>query len=173
MRDAQGWTYARQSRDRLSRVALDGLDNPVKHGTLEDRTLSTHRIRIDPNDAVHAHLTWSAGAVPITGADVLPESARTCLLLGIAVVVLAGELQREQPLFVVTNDEHGAILALRVVFFIRHPRPHDLAGVGFAVEVGGVLDAGSAAKIPRIVGSAARGLVLKTASLRCSLSMLF
>ena len=71
---------------------------------------------------------------------------------GVEVVVEARQRQGEQPLPVAPDHENRSVLAATVVLLVRHPRPHDLAGVRQGTRVGGVLHGGH----PGVVAGVAR-----------------
>ena len=76
---------------------------------------------------------WSPLRIPRPGPDAEE--------IAIAVVGLAGEPHREDPVGILaTHDQDGAVLAAPVVLGVGHPRPDDLTRVGIAVDVGRVAD---------------------------------
>src|SRR5438270_498007 len=77
------------------------------------------------------HPAGPAFVVPRAAADADPTRV-------VAVVFLAGQHQTEQSPAVTTHHQHRPVLAPRRVVLVDHPRPHDLAGIGAAVEVRGV-----------------------------------
>ena len=78
------------------------------------------------------------------GADVHPVPAVVRLLLGVAVVVLAGEHQSRPELLALDHrvpyQQHRTVLALARVLLEGDPAPHHFAGIRLAVLLGRVLD---------------------------------
>ena len=63
-------------------------------------------------------------------------------LLANGIVTVGRSFKYRRPRGILSADhQHGPILAAAVVLGVRHPRPHDLSGVGVAVAVWHVGDA--------------------------------
>jgi len=67
-------------------------------------------------------------------------------------VVLAGQRQGQQPMAVMPDNQHRAVLAPGVVLLERHPGPDDLPGVGDVAvsRVGLVADLGGPPEVTRV-----------------------
>ena len=112
---------------------LHDLDERVRR---EDRALAPHRQRVDVEQPPDAGVARSVLRVPVTGPD---------LDLRLAVVALGRERDAHEHVAATADDHDRAVLALRGILLVRHPRPHDLARVGVAVHARRVLDRDDAA----------------------------
>ena len=134
-----------------------GVDPGIEGGALTSYVGLPQR-----HQPVEPDLARAVLAVPVTGADVHPVPAGGRLLGLVAVVVLARHHQAGDDLLgrVVGvgdrgDDEHRPVLALGRVVLVGHPGPADLAWVGSAVGLGGVVghvlhvSRGSAPSAPR------------------------
>src|SRR5690606_7338139 len=159
-RDQQEYQRDRSEPNRArtsSAVLGDAPHDAVEDVAAHDGALASDRVRVDPDHAVEPHLAVPALGVPRAGADVEPVAAPPRLVVRVARVVLAREHDAEEPRAVGPDEEHGAVLALRVVLLVRDPRPHDLARVRVAVELGRVLGAHRALVVARVPARAGRG----------------
>src|ERR1035437_3050834 len=107
---------------------------------------STRRIRSTRTALARPRLSQGAGPVPPpAGAAGRPRN-------GVAVVVLVGQRQGQQPGPVVSDHQHRTILALRVLLFKGYPGRDDLAGGShFAVpDAPLVPDRGNFVEVTRI-----------------------
>ncbi len=133
----------------------DGLGDVAELPPREHRALAPHRRGVDPDHPVDPHLAGPALAVPVPGPDVDPPTA--VVVRGTPVVVLARELQPEQPPPVAADEQHRPVLALGVVLLVGHPGPHDLAGVRAPVGVRVVGRHQGAGEVARVAGGHRRG----------------
>src|SRR5512143_2895258 len=87
-------------------------DDGVEPGLIQDGALAPNLPRIDPDDPVETDLARAPVGVPRPGSDVHPVPPPARLVRRVAVVVLAGEHEAEQPGTVATDEQDGAILAM-------------------------------------------------------------
>lgn len=80
---------------------------------------------------VQPYPAFSALVVPSARTDSHPVPVGSMALL-------AGHQQPQQNAAVSAHDEHGSVFAAGGVLLVGHPSPHDLAGIGPAIEVRGV-----------------------------------
>src|SRR5690606_40306307 len=72
---------------------------------------TAHCVGVHPDDAVEPNFARPALRVPRSGADVHPSATQPRLLGRVAIVVLGGELEAQQPRPVAADDEHRPVLA--------------------------------------------------------------
>ena len=131
-----------RSPARLSRGRCRGACRRRRYGVepaaAERRALAAHGGGVDVEQPFDLGVARPALGVPRSGAD-----------LDRVAVLLRRQGHAGQLVAVATDDDDRAILAERRVLLERHPRPHDLAGVGVAVHVRRVLDAHAGVDAPR------------------------
>lgn len=126
-RHAFGWTILRWSVHAAHRV-----EDRIEDGSVERRALASHGGRVELQHPIESHLARPAGAIPRARTDIHPVPSRAGFLGSVAVMVLARQGQGQHDaldLRVARDDENGSVLALRVIFLVRHPGPDDLARV--------------------------------------------
>src|SRR5690606_30604452 len=97
----------------------------------------------------------SALVVPGPAADVDPQASGPALLVVVPVMVLARQLQPEQPRaasrgVVPTDEQDRTVFPLGVVLLVGHPGPDDLTRIRLAVRVWGVVDLQRSSEVTRI-----------------------
>ena len=111
-----------------------------KTSRLDRGSLAADRVVLEDDQPVQAHLARPVLGVPAAGADVHPVPPVPRLLLGVPVVVLAGQHQPGPVVHAVdllaADQQHRAVLALARVLLEGHPAPDHLAGVRLAVCLG-------------------------------------
>lgn len=95
-------------------------------------------VRVESQESVKPDLAGAMAAVPVAGPDVHPVPSDACLLFGVAVVILGGELQGQKFRTVGPDHEDRAVLAPGRVLLVGHPGPDHFAGVGTPVATGRV-----------------------------------
>ena len=89
---------------------------------VQHRCFAAHSSGVHAQDPVDPNRTGPTTLVPGAGSDVRPLTAGASPRNGVAVVVLAGQRQGQQPGPVMSDHRHRAILALTVVLFKKAPR---------------------------------------------------
>ena len=141
VRDARG---RRVSRATSCVESVDGLDHGVEAAAAEDAHPRGGR---SPARCRAAGRPWrSSGGPGSPTARCRPRRSRGAL-------VLRRERHAGQVVAAATDDHDRPVLAERRVVLERHPRPHDLARIGIAVELGRVLDAHARPRPAGSVGS--------------------
>jgi hypothetical protein len=133
-------------------------DDLPESAPVQDRALAAYPGRVDTQDPVDPGSTGSAAVVPGASTDISPPTLGAGVGSGVAVVALAGQRKGQKPGSVAADHQDGAVFALMVVLFKRHPGPDNLAGVGYLAVggVGTVADLGGSPEVCR-VGSSGRG----------------
>jgi hypothetical protein len=107
-------------------VLRDPGDHGVETGSLEDRPLAPDAVLVDHDQLVDLRPTRASAAVPAAGTD----------RHGTVALVLRRQRNTGEAVRTGADDHDRPVLALRRVVLVGHPRPHDLTGVGIAVDVG-------------------------------------
>jgi len=103
----------------------DAFHDVVEGVAGKDGAFAAHLVGVDLQQALHLGVAGSALSVPRAGAH------RNLLFV---VLLLRRERNPEQSGTAATDDDDRAVLPLRRVVLVRHPRPHHLTGVGVAVH---------------------------------------
>src|SRR5919199_2784260 len=106
--------------------------HPFETVLVEDRALAADAVLVDLEDPVQPDPTGPPLAIPVTRSE--PEPVALAVPL-----TPAGQHQAQESTAVAADHQHGAVLALVRVVLVADPGPHDLAGIGLAIEIRCVL----------------------------------
>lgn len=115
---------ARRSRHAAGRL-------PRRRLAFQNRAFAADTLLGYVEHPVQPYPAFSALVVPSARTDSHPVPVGSMALL-------AGHQQPQQNAAVSAHDEHGSVFAAGGVLLVGHPSPHDLAGIGPAIEVRGV-----------------------------------
>lgn len=122
--------------------AAYGSHNLCEPRFIEASALAPHLLRGNAQKPVDSRLGRTSLGIPSARADVDPKTPVSRLLLGVAVVVLRGQLGEYDASLNLGQHQNRAILALASIFFVGNPRPHHFARIGEVVLPGRIVELG-------------------------------